>query len=168
MNTKVKKLTFAALLAALYVTLTVAQQMLLPGTANSMIQFRVSECLCVFALINPVSIPALTIGCFVANLIKGLGTVDLILGPIATLLSLVFMRLLSNVKIKSLPVLSFISPAFFNGLIVGAELAFFILKSDNVFSLFLISAGLVFIGEGAVMVCSVPLYFAIKDKKIFK
>ena len=168
MKIKTKELTLAALLGGLYVTLTVTQHLLLPGSANSILQFRVSEMLCVFALITPMAIPALTVGCFISNLLMGLGAIDLVLGPVATLLALVFMRLLSKVKIKQLPILSFLSPPLFNGLIVGAELAFFIMESNNAFNLFLISAGLVFIGETVVMALSIPFYFLIKNRKLFK
>ena len=60
-----------ALIAALYVTLTYAQNFLLPGTASQAIQFRASEALCVLALFTPAAIPGLTVGCLLFNISNG-------------------------------------------------------------------------------------------------
>ena len=47
MNTR--KLTTGGLLAALYVVLTYAQNLLWPGSTTMAIQMRLSEALCIFA-----------------------------------------------------------------------------------------------------------------------
>ena len=44
-NEKVYMLVEGAMIAALYVTLTYAQEMLLPGTTSMAVQFRLSEVL---------------------------------------------------------------------------------------------------------------------------
>ena len=49
MRNKGRWLTQAALIAALYVSLSYLQNFLVPGSASWMIQFRVSEVLCVLA-----------------------------------------------------------------------------------------------------------------------
>ena len=48
-----RDLTCGAVIAALYVVLTVLQNALLPGSASMAVQFRVAEALCVLALFSP-------------------------------------------------------------------------------------------------------------------
>ena len=71
-----------AVIAALYVAITV------PFAAVSFgpIQFRVSEALVILPYFTPAAIPGVTIGCFLSNLIFGAPVMDVIFGPIATLL----------------------------------------------------------------------------------
>ncbi len=78
----IKSLTLAGVIAALYVALT---WVTLP-IAYSPIQLRISEALTVLPFFFPPAAAALTVGCFFANLLSGYGAVDLIVGPIATLL----------------------------------------------------------------------------------
>ena len=65
MNTR--KLTTGGLLAALYVVLTYAQNLLWPGSTTMAIQMRLSEALCIFAFFTPAAIPGLTLGCLRAH-----------------------------------------------------------------------------------------------------
>ena len=57
-----------ALIAAIYATMTILQNILIPGSASMPVQFRVSEVLTVLALYTPAAIPGLTIGCVIANI----------------------------------------------------------------------------------------------------
>ena len=54
-------------LAALYVVLTYAQNLLWPGSTTMAIQMRLSEALCIFAFFTPAAIPGLTLGCLLYN-----------------------------------------------------------------------------------------------------
>jgi uncharacterized membrane protein len=83
---KAKKIAMAAIIAALYATLTYAQGFLLPGTTTAAVQFRVSEALNVLALLHR-SNPRLTLGCIISNIYSiGLGLpLDMIFGSLATL-----------------------------------------------------------------------------------
>ena len=75
-----------AIIAALYATLTIMQNVLLPGTASMAVQFRASEILTMLALFTPAAIPGLTIGCVIANIssLSALGPYDLIFGSLAS------------------------------------------------------------------------------------
>ena len=78
------RLTRGAAVAALYTVLTLLSAML--GLSSGVIQFRLSELLCVLPLFIPEAIGGLFIGCAVSNLITGCAVWDIIFGSIATLL----------------------------------------------------------------------------------
>ena len=87
MRNKAKFLTYGAVLAAAYVTLTHLQNVLLPGTASNMIQVRIAEALCVFAFFTPAAIPGLSLGCLLFNLtFAGSLPLDFLVGSLATFL----------------------------------------------------------------------------------
>lgn len=105
MNTK--KLTRLALVAALYVALTLALQSLSYGS----IQFRLSEILNMLAFYNPAYIPALTLGAFISNIFSSLGPIDMAVGTFHTFISLYAMS-----KIKK-PLLASLMPALLSFII---------------------------------------------------
>lgn len=168
-NKNVVRLTQAAVIAALYAVLTIAQSTLLPGTVSGDIQFRVSEILCVIAFFTPAAIPGLTVGCLLANLLAGLGAIDLILGPLASLLAALTMWLLRYVRIKGVPAAGLLMPALWNGLIVGFEIAFFFTDGGFTVPVFLTAGGFVALGELAVLfVLGLPFCKVIEKTGIFK
>lgn len=79
-----KHIAFGGIIAALYVALTFAASAL--GLASGVIQFRLSEALCILPAFTPAAIPGLYIGCFLANLLTGCAIWDVVFGSIATLL----------------------------------------------------------------------------------
>ena len=78
-------ITQSALIAALYVVLT----MIVAPIAFGPIQFRVSEVLCVLPYFLTSAVPGVTIGCFLANLLCGAASLDVVFGSIATLIGAV-------------------------------------------------------------------------------
>ena len=84
MNKKVLFIVHAAVIAALYVVLTLLANAL--GLANYAIQVRFSEALTILPLFTPAAIPGLVIGCFLSNILTGCMLLDVIFGSIATLL----------------------------------------------------------------------------------
>ena len=126
MKKTTKQLTYAALIAALYVVLTHMQNMLLPDTTSDVIQFRAAEAMCVLAFFTPSAIWGLTVGCFLFNLTGGATAVDMVVGSAATLLATGGMYLTRNWKIKSYPLLGMWMPVFWNALLVGWELTVYI------------------------------------------
>ena len=157
-NQKILSITLGAVIAALYVVLTFVQSALLPGTVSGDIQFRASEILCVLAFFTPAAIPGLTIGCFLANMLAGLGAIDLIFGPLASFLAALTMWLLRNVRFKGIPFAGLLMPALWNGLLVGLEIAIFFTDGGFTIPVFLASAGFVALGELAVLfVLGLPL-----------
>ena len=162
MNPKVRNLTFSAVLAAIYVTLTHLQNMLLPGSANWAVQFRLSEVLCVLAFFNPAAISGLTLGCLLFNLTSGAGlALDFLVGTAATALSTWCMWLTRNCTVKGYPLFGMLMPALFNAILVGWELNVYIGGG------FLINALLVALGEATVLlVPGTALYYAVKKRNL--
>ncbi|HBF14945.1 MAG TPA: transporter [Clostridiales bacterium] len=75
----------AGIVAALYTVLTCVVGEL--GLANGVVQFRVSEALCVMPVFFPAAIPGLTVGCVISNLITSKGMwQDVVFGSLATLI----------------------------------------------------------------------------------
>lgn len=179
-SAKMKKTTlfiaYAAVIAAMYATLTILQNVLLPGSASAAVQFRVSEVLTILALYTPAAIPGLAVGCAVANLssVAVAGPLDLIIGSAASLIAAVLMYATRNVRLFKLPVLAALMPALVNGVLVGFEIDFFIVNqgSFNFFD-FLFQGGCVALGELAVLfLLGLPLTRLIElkglDKKLFR
>ena len=84
MNKKVKFIVHAALIAALYVVLTIVANSL--GLANYAIQVRFSEALTILPFFTPAAIPGLFVGCILSNFLTGCLLLDIVFGSIATLL----------------------------------------------------------------------------------
>ena len=86
-STNVRTLTRGALIAALYVVLTYFASIL--GLASGVIQFRISEALCILPVFMPEAIPGLFIGCLLSNALTGCMFWDVIFGALATLIGAV-------------------------------------------------------------------------------
>ena len=167
MRRNTRYIVHAAVLAALYVVLTHAQNILIPDSATWAIQYRVSEALGVLALFTPAAIPGLALGCMLFNFTYAQALpLDWVLGSLATLLACGAMYLTRNVKIKGFPALALAMPALFNAILVGWELTVYIGGG------FWVNAVSVAIGELAVLfTLGSLLYAAIRkrglDKRLF-
>ena len=75
-------LAYGAVIAAIYVALTLAFQPISFGP----VQFRISEALCVLPFFTPAAIPGLFVGCFLSNLFAGAAGLDIVFGSLATLI----------------------------------------------------------------------------------
>ena len=159
MRRKVRYLTHAAIIAALYAALTHAQNILLPGTASMAIQFRASEALCVLALFTPAAIPGLTVGCLLFNITSGVALpLDFVVGSVASLLAAWLMW-----RCRRWPLPALGSPALTNALLVGWELTYCFGGS------FWINALYVAIGElGVLLTLGTLLYFSLKRKDLYR
>ena len=85
----------AGVIAALYTVLTCCVGAF--GLANGMVQFRISEALCVLPFFTPAAIPGLTVGCLLSNLLTGCIWQDVVFGSLATLLGALGARALRRV-----------------------------------------------------------------------
>lgn len=83
-NKKIMYLSQAAMIAALYVVLTLLANAL--GLANYAIQVRFSEALTILPFFTPAAIPGLTIGCLLSNIFTGCALLDVLFGTLATLI----------------------------------------------------------------------------------
>ncbi|MFR7992455.1 MAG: QueT transporter family protein [Lachnospiraceae bacterium] len=77
-------ITTAAMIAALYVVLTMIANAL--GLASQAIQLRFSEALTVLPYFTAAAVPGLAVGCLLSNVLAGGVIIDVIFGTIATLL----------------------------------------------------------------------------------
>ena len=101
---KTRNLVFSALIAAIYVVLT----LLLRPISYGPIQFRVSEALCVLPYFTPAAIPGFFIGCLISNLLGGAVLMDIVFGSLATLIGSIGSWLLrrNRVLVSLPPILS--------------------------------------------------------------
>lgn len=79
-----KRICRAGVIAALYVALTCAFGLI---AYQGILQIRPAEALCILPLFFPEAVPALWIGCMLANLLSGYGVYDIFIGGLATLVS---------------------------------------------------------------------------------
>ena len=150
-NDLTKRLTRTAIIAAIYAVVTVA----IAPLSYMGVQFRISEILVLLAIFDPLYIGGLTLGCLIANLLGPNGPLDVILGTLATFISVYAIyltgKIVKNYRAKLL--IASIWPTLFNGLIIG-----WMLNMLYGFPLVL-SMGQVALGELVVITCiGVPLF----------
>lgn len=156
-NNLTKRLVLTALIAAIYVVVTLA---IAPFSYGN-IQFRISELLVLLAIFDPLYIGGLTLGCLIANMLGPNGPMDVIFGTLATFISVYAIYLtgkfISNYKLKLL--VASIWPTIFNGIIIGLML-------NKLYGLPLIlTIGQVALGEFVVItVIGVPVFLAAGDR----
>lgn len=162
---KTRYLTQAAVIAAMYATLTHMQNLLLPGSTTWAIQMRLSEAMMVLAFFTPAAIPGLSLGCLLFNLTyAGTLPLDPVVGTLATFLAGIAMWMLRDVKVCKLPLLGLLMPAVTNAVLVGWELTVYIGEMS-----FWMNALYVAIGELAVLlVVGTALYGAICSRNLDK
>ena len=95
-NNKITMITQAAIIAALYVVLTLIANAL--GLAKFAVQIRFSESLCILPYFTSAAIPGLYIGCLIANILTGACIWDILFGSLATLIGAVGTYLLRKHK----------------------------------------------------------------------
>ena len=168
MSKRIRNLTRAAIIAALYAVLTHLQNLLLPGSASWAIQCRLSEALCVLAFFTPAAIGGLSLGCLLFNITFAAALpLDWIIGTLATFLATSAMWSLRRLTIRNTPVLGLLMPALANALLVGYELTLYIGGG------FALNALYVALGELIVMLTlGLGLYWLIRerhlDKRLFR
>lgn len=112
-NLSVRKLTFAAVIGALYAAVTVT----LAPISYGPLQFRVAEALCILPYFFPFTSWGLFVGCALANLLGGYGIPDIVFGSLATLAA---GYCTSKIRIRPLAPLPVV---LFNAAVVGATIA---------------------------------------------
>lgn len=162
MAQRARRLTHAAIIAALYAVLTHMQNLLLPNTASMMIQFRVSEALCVLAFFTPAAISGLTIGCLLFNITSaGALPLDWLVGSLATFLAASGMWTFRKLTLGSLPLPGLLLPALTNAILVGWELAVYVGGG------FWLNAMYVAIGEITVLLLlGTALYYSMRLRRL--
>jgi uncharacterized membrane protein len=137
----------AAVIGALYAALTLALQPISFG----LIQFRVAEALTVLSFYTPAAIPGLFVGCLLANIVGGLGIIDIVFGSLATLVAAYMTYKIKNRYLAPLP------PVLVNALVVGPIVAYYVEVPFYI--------GMIYVGLGQLVVCyalGLPLLMALK------
>ncbi len=135
---RIRRLTAAAVIAALYAALT----LFLPIPQYGAIQLRVAEAMTVLPFLFPEAILGLTVGCFVANFLGSPIFLDWIFGTLATFLAAIWTSRTRSRWLAPLP------PVVCNAVIVGAEIAWFsTLDGQNFWTAWAYNALTVGIGE---------------------
>lgn len=114
---KVTMITQGAIIAALYVVLTMVANAM--GLASYAIQVRFSEALCILPFFTIAAIPGLSIGCLIANVLSGAMVWDVLFGSLATLLGAIGTYLLRKHKF-----LMMLPPVIANAVIVPLVLRY--------------------------------------------
>lgn len=91
-NQKVLFLVQAAMIAAIYVVLTMMFQPFSFGE----VQVRIAEALTILPAFTPAAIPGVFIGCLISNIAGGCVILDVIFGSLATLIGACFTYILRN------------------------------------------------------------------------
>jgi len=144
-RSSVNALTRAALVAAVYVLLTLIFQPISFGA----VQFRIAEALMLLPMLAPNAVSGLFVGCLLANLLGGGVWFDVVLGSMASLLSALSVR-----RLRRFPLLAAAMPVLFNGLIVGPVVYFGYIHAPGTaveWSVLLSSAATIALGE--LVVC---------------
>ena len=115
-NDIVKSITRNAIVAAIYVVITIAT----PFMSFGMLQIRIAEAFMLLCFFRRDYIYGLTLGCFIANLFSFMW-IDILVGTLATFLACLCICFLSFKRLA----IAALYPVIFNAFIVGAELYFF-------------------------------------------
>ncbi len=148
-----KKITFGAVLAAVYAVLT----LVLAPVSMGAVQCRISEALTALPLITPVAIPGLFVGCLIANIFLG-SIYDMVFGSLATLLAAFL-----TYRFRKNKWLALFFPVIINAVIVGGYIGLFLSPGMPVWLC------MVTVGLGQAVACyglGMPLYNILK--KILK
>lgn len=148
-NTSSAALTIArcAMVAALYTVLC----LVLAPISFGAIQVRLAEALCLLPIFGGEYILALTLGCFLSNLLVT-GFPDILFGTLATLLACLVTYALRNIRWKGLAIPASLPPVIFNALIVGPEIAYYF--SDTPFTLQACVLNGITVGIGEIVSCT--------------
>ena len=160
-----KRLCRAGIIAALYVVLT----WVFMGVAyNGFFQIRPAEALCILPLFYPEAVPALAIGCVIANVTSPFALYDMTFGGLATLLAALCTyfigRLLNKDSAKIF--VGGIFPILVNALVIPFVIVVLcgdLGGNDSMLTAYLFFAASLAVTEAVwVYVLGTPLYYSVK------
>ncbi len=160
-NLRLKNITIAGLIAAVYVIISLV---LLP-ISFGVYQIRVAEALAVLPFLTFAAIPGLFVGCLVANIFGGMGWIDILFGSTLTLLSAIITRWIANRKTISEKIriaLAPLPPVLINAFGVSLYLAPLI-GVNYWFSVQMIGVGQLI----SCYIIGLPLLLIFKKRQIF-
>ena len=157
-NKKLLFITHGAVIAALYVVLTLVAATF--NLASYEVQMRLSEALCVLPVFTPAAIPGLFIGCIISNLLVGAGPWDVVFGSLATLIGAVGTYLLRKIALRGkFGFVASIPPIVSNAIIIPFVL-YFTIEAEWSIPMLALTVGL-----GELIACGIigtALFYLIK------
>ncbi len=150
------RLTRGAIIAALYFIFTLISGIF--GLSSGVIQFRISEALCILPLFFPESVLGLFVGCIISNLILSGSIWDIVFGSLATLIGALGALLWKKLPRKFHP-LAGIPTVIANALIIPPVISYAFGATESIFFIALtVSIGeIVCAGVGGAL-----LYYLLK------
>ena len=155
MKNKSKFVTQGAMIATIYVLLTMVSRIF--GLDSGVIQVRFSEALCILPCFTPAAIGGLFVGCMLSNILAGAVLWDVVFGSIATFIGAVF-----TYRLRNNPLLSLAGPILSNTIIIPFVLSY-AYNIEGAIWYFMLTVGL-----GEVISCGILgmlLYSALKKHK---
>lgn len=163
MRNNTRKIAVIGIIAALYAAITLALGFISYGP----IQFRIAEVMTLLPLLGKEYILALTLGCFLANVIGPYGVPDIVFGTLATFISVYLVYLTGKKMIdkKGYVLIASLWPTIVNAIIIGIML--------NVFFGLPLILSMLQVGFGqfvVITIVGVPLFklFTEKYSKLLK
>lgn len=177
-KTGLSRLTQSALIAALYLALTLATSFM----SFAIGQLRLAEALTALAALFPSAVMGLFLGCLLANLLnpQSLGLIDLLAGSAVTLLAAFLTWRLAGPWRRSLArqvrgeeapaggrllrlLPALLPPVVLNALVVGSYLPFLVQTGKPTVALIALSIGSLFLSQALVVFgLGLPLVLALK------
>lgn len=170
-NKKIQTIVFNAIIASIYVVLTLLLAPFSYSTKILYIELRLSEILVLLPFYNKKYGPGLIIGCFLANLLgPSLGIIDLVFGTLQTALSVLTYYLIKKLPLKNIVklILGSLINCLHCGIIIGAMLTFTYGEKVNYFPYFISQFFGVFIGELIILTLGIIIFETAIKNKTFK
>ena len=149
----VRQISAAALIAALYVALSMLSSVF--GLTYAPIQCRLSEAMTVLPFLLPEAVPGLFVGCLITNLMSTAGPLDILVGSASTLLAALWTAKMPGKWLAPLP------PVLCNAALVGAMLAWYEVGFGPQFPA-LYAWNAFTVGLGETVACYVPGLLLLK------
>ena len=157
MRSSTRRMAKIGLIAALYAVITLALGFISYGP----IQFRIAEIMTLLPLFGKEYIIALTLGCFLANVIGPYGIPDIVFGTLATFIRVYLVYLTGKIMDdrKGYILIASLWPTIVNAIIIGIML--------NIISGLPLIISILEVGFGefvVITIIGVPLFKAFKEK----
>ena len=118
MKFTVRQIAIAAMVAAIYATLTIVFSFMSYGG----VQYRLAEALTILPIYSPVYIVGLFIGCILGNFNSTLGPIDIVIGSLASLSAATLTYYIGKSNLKHKTFIIPLPAVIINALVVGIEL----------------------------------------------
>ncbi|MCL2278837.1 MAG: QueT transporter family protein [Oscillospiraceae bacterium] len=159
-SVNIRKISFAGVIAALYVALVLVGAMVSFGP----LQFRFAEVLTVLPFFFPIAVPGLFVGCIIANLFSPYGLIDVVVGSLASLfagLCTMKIGMVCNRERLGSKLLACLPPVIFNAIMIGAMISWLVVSAGagyGFLTTFVIYGAYVGLGQlGVLYLLGMPL-----------